>query len=57
MRHFTLEMLFKKINYNKTVYCWYAQTKLKKDIIQSWGNSPAEAIQELFDAVDFERGL
>ena len=57
MRNFTIEMKFRTLDNGTTVFCYYAQTKYKKDILQSWGNTEEECIQELFEAVDFEKSF
>ena len=54
MKYFTLELKFHRLNAHTTVYAWFAQTQIKNDIVQSWGNTPGEAINDLFDAYKFE---
>jgi hypothetical protein len=59
MKYFTMEMKFLDLAKSSmggcgTVYCWYAQTKVKNDVLQAWGDTPGQAINDLFEAVLFE---
>jgi len=57
MKYFNLEMKFANVENKKTIYCWYVTTKYKNDILQAWGNTIEEAINDLFEAVSFEKSL
>lgn len=54
MKYFTLEMRFAKLKDRTTIYCWEARTKFKNDELRGMGNTPDEAVNELFEAVAFE---
>ena len=55
MTYFTLELEFANIGARKTIYCWHARTKYKNDILQAWGNTPTQAIDDLFLACEEEK--
>jgi hypothetical protein len=54
MKYFTLRFVTADLANRTTIYCFKGETKLWNDVIQSWGNTEEEAINDLFEAVAFE---
>ena len=55
MKHFTTEMKFANLKDKSTIYCWVARCGFKGDVLQGYGNTEDQAINELFNAYELEK--